>query len=46
MVEAYLAFARGEGTEQAQPADLAGLLEEVAAMRGAMVLRWRSVPRR
>jgi two-component system osmolarity sensor histidine kinase EnvZ len=31
MVEAYLAFARGEGTEQAQPADLAGLLEEVAA---------------
>jgi two-component system osmolarity sensor histidine kinase EnvZ len=31
MIEAYLAFARGEGTEQAQEADLAELLEEVAA---------------
>ncbi len=31
MIEAYLAFARGEGTEQAEPADLAILLEEVAA---------------
>jgi two-component system osmolarity sensor histidine kinase EnvZ len=31
MVEAYLAFARGEGAEQAVPADLAQLLEEVAA---------------
>lgn len=31
MIEAYLAFARGEGTEQAQVADLTELLEEVAA---------------
>lgn len=31
MIEAYLAFARGEGTEQAEPADLSLLLEEVAA---------------
>ncbi len=31
MIEAYLAFARGEGTEQAEPADLRALLEEVAA---------------
>jgi two-component system, OmpR family, osmolarity sensor histidine kinase EnvZ len=31
MIEAYLAFARGEGTEQAEPADLSALLEEVAA---------------
>lgn len=31
MIEAYLAFARGEGTEQAQQADLSDLLEEVAA---------------
>jgi two-component system osmolarity sensor histidine kinase EnvZ len=31
MIEAYLAFARGEGAEQAQEADLAELLEEVAA---------------
>lgn len=31
MIEAYLAFARGEGTEQAQAADVSELLEEVAA---------------
>ncbi|WP_291296656.1 ATP-binding protein [Elioraea sp.] len=31
MIEAYLAFARGEGAEQAQPADVSELLEEVAA---------------
>lgn len=31
MVSGYLAFARGEGTEQAEPVDLASLLEEVAA---------------
>jgi two-component system osmolarity sensor histidine kinase EnvZ len=31
MVAAYLAFARGEGTEQAQPADLVRLVEDVAA---------------
>jgi two-component system osmolarity sensor histidine kinase EnvZ len=31
MIEAYLAFARGEGSEQAQEANLAELLEEVAA---------------
>jgi two-component system osmolarity sensor histidine kinase EnvZ len=30
MIAGYLAFARGEGTEQAQPIDLAGLMEEVA----------------
>ena len=29
MLEGYLAFARGEGTEQAQPIDLARLLREV-----------------
>lgn len=36
MVDGYLAFARGEGAEQARPTDLAGLLEEVvaAARRG------------
>ena len=31
MIEAYLAFARGEGTEQAEPTDLATLLEDIAA---------------
>ncbi len=31
MIAGYLAFARGEGTEQAQPVDLASLLEDVAA---------------
>ncbi len=31
MIEAYLAFARGEGTEQAEPVDLSQMLEEVAA---------------
>ena len=31
MIGGYLSFARGEATEQAQPVDLAGLLEEVAA---------------
>ena len=31
MIEAYLAFARGEGTEQAEPVDLSRMLEEVAA---------------
>ncbi|WP_235907543.1 ATP-binding protein [Siccirubricoccus phaeus] len=31
MVAAYLAFARGEGTEQAAPADLVALVQEVAA---------------
>jgi two-component system osmolarity sensor histidine kinase EnvZ len=30
MIEAYLAFARGEGAEQAQPTDVAELIEEVA----------------
>jgi two-component system osmolarity sensor histidine kinase EnvZ len=30
MIAGYLAFARGEGTEQAQPVDLASLMEEVA----------------
>ncbi len=30
MIEAYLAFARGEGIEQAEPADLTTLLEDVA----------------
>ncbi len=31
MVGGYLAFARGEGNEQAQPVDLTALLEEVAS---------------
>ncbi|HET9019864.1 MAG TPA: ATP-binding protein [Acetobacteraceae bacterium] len=31
LVESYLAFARGEGTEQAKPTDLAAVLEDVAA---------------
>ncbi len=31
MIEGYLAFARGERVEQAEPADLSRLLEEVAA---------------
>ncbi len=30
MIEGYLAFARGEGTEQAQPTDLSLVLEDVA----------------
>ncbi len=30
MIEGYLAFARGEGTEQAQPTDLSSVLEDVA----------------
>jgi two-component system osmolarity sensor histidine kinase EnvZ len=30
MIEGYLAFARGEGTEQAQPTDLGLVLEDVA----------------
>ena len=31
MVSGYLAFARGEGTEQAEPVNLSAVLEEVAA---------------
>jgi two-component system osmolarity sensor histidine kinase EnvZ len=31
MIEGYLAFARGEGVEQAEPVDLTAVLEEVAA---------------
>ncbi len=31
MIGGYLAFARGEGAEQAEPLDLAAMLEEVAA---------------
>ncbi len=31
MIAGYLAFARGEGTEQAQPVDLGAMLEEVAS---------------
>ncbi|MCO6417239.1 ATP-binding protein [Siccirubricoccus sp. KC 17139] len=31
MIAAYLAFARGEGTEQAAPADLVALVQDVAA---------------
>jgi two-component system osmolarity sensor histidine kinase EnvZ len=31
MIEGYLAFARGEGIEQAEPVDLSTVLEEVAA---------------
>ncbi|SDG36008.1 ATP-binding protein [Roseospirillum parvum] len=40
MVEAYLAFARGEGTEAPVPTDLAGLIEEVVGRfrrHGALV---------
>ena len=49
MVEGYLAFARGEGAEQAQPVDLAVLLEDVAiaARRaGADFIRmmWPAMP--
>lgn len=31
MISGYLAFARGEGAEQAEPVDLSAVLEEVAA---------------
>jgi two-component system osmolarity sensor histidine kinase EnvZ len=31
MIGGYLSFARGEGTEQAQPVDLSAMLEDVAA---------------
>ena len=31
MIGGYLAFARGEGTEQAEPVDLSLILDEVAA---------------
>ncbi|MDR3523975.1 MAG: ATP-binding protein [Acetobacteraceae bacterium] len=31
MIEGYLAFARGEGSEKAQPTDVSGILEDVAA---------------
>lgn len=31
MIAGYLAFARGEGTEQARPVDLSAMLQEVAA---------------
>ena len=31
MIAGYLAFARGEGTEQAEPVNLSAMLEEVAA---------------
>jgi two-component system, OmpR family, osmolarity sensor histidine kinase EnvZ len=31
MISGYLAFARGEGSEQAEPVDLSAVLEEVAA---------------
>ena len=31
MISGYLAFARGEGTEQAEPVNLSAVLEEVAA---------------
>jgi two-component system osmolarity sensor histidine kinase EnvZ len=40
MVEGYLAFARGEGTEQPEPADLGRLLRDVvtnAAREGAII---------
>jgi len=40
MIATYLAFARGEGTEHAQPADIAELVEDLAARArrdGAMV---------
>ncbi len=42
MQEEYLAFARGEGTEGVEPADLSGLVEEIAAMPNARVGASRS----
>ena len=49
MIEGYLAFARGEGAEQAQSVDLPALLEEVAAAArraGADFIRvsWTPMP--
>ena len=47
MIEGYLSFARGEGTEQAEPVALGPLLEEVAAAArrtGAEVLAVRVQP--
>ena len=50
MLEGYLAFARGEGTEKPQPRDLGVLLGEVVsrARRGGAAVesgdRWRSAP--
>jgi len=46
MIEAYLAFARGEGAEQVQPADLAELIEEVArkARRNGAVVTVEAEP--
>jgi two-component system osmolarity sensor histidine kinase EnvZ len=53
MIRGYLAFARGEGIEQARPVDLSGLLDDVAAgarrtgatvaldLPGALVVRLR-----
>jgi two-component system osmolarity sensor histidine kinase EnvZ len=49
MIESYLAFARGEGTEQAQPVDLPLLLEEVALAAergGATFVRVACAPMR
>jgi len=47
MVGGYLAFARGEGSEQAQPVDLTALLEEVvsAARRTGAVVELDSTER-
>jgi two-component system osmolarity sensor histidine kinase EnvZ len=47
MIGGYLAFARGEGTEEAQPVDLAALLEEVAtgARRAGAEVAFAAPPR-
>ena len=48
MVSGYLAFARGEGTEQAEPVNLSAVLEEVAAgarRAGADGRTWTCRPR-
>ena len=42
MIGGYLAFARGEGTEQAEPVNLCAVLEEVAARRPARGRRHRA----
>ena len=46
MVSGYLAFARGEGAEQAEPVDLSAVLEEVAAGARRSGAGWSSMCRR
>jgi two-component system osmolarity sensor histidine kinase EnvZ len=46
MISGYLAFARGEGTEQAQPTDLAAVLDDIAgaARRGGATIDLTAPP--